>query len=78
MARRRFSPSGRMDSLLMLVPFHDSREDIGLLVLIVPLFAVHTTGCVTGSAHLAIAQKPCGSDRGEQDQAENGLKNLNQ
>jgi hypothetical protein len=62
----------------MLVPFHDSREDIGLLVLIVPLLAVHTTGCATGSAHLEIAQKQRGNGRGERDQAENGLKNLSQ
>jgi hypothetical protein len=55
----------------MLVPFHDSREDIGGLILIVPLFAVHTTGCATGSAHLAIARKQHGNYRGERDRAEN-------
>jgi hypothetical protein len=62
----------------MLAPFHDSREDMDILILIVPLFAVHTTDCATGLAHLAIAQKQRGNHRGERDQAENGSKNLSQ
>jgi hypothetical protein len=47
-----------------------------MLILIVPLFAVPTTGCAIGSSHLAIAQNQRRNHRGEQDQAENGSQNL--